>query len=451
MTGAPSCRKLAATALLSVLLAGAGSGSFAQTTAEKTDDLTAIGRIVGTDINKVAAVVRYHSAILMTRMEQFESAYEALQQFVYQNNTSPKVVEALGLSILRMRYLPSEYPPAKRELVMLAGRAAYETAARRAENADRLYQELVSRYPDEATVHYAYGAFLMGSKPDLAVQQFQQELKKNPDHVPSLLQIAMEYLRQGRYQEALPLAERAHRLLPNFFTSRKVLGRVLLETGQIERAVQELEAGVQLKPEDSEMHFALSRAYARAGRKAEAERARREFLRLDRIYRSQREGPAVRWRADAALTPPAIKDGLDSEEAPWPKTVFPGYSILTPSLKYCRNGIVNVKRWGARESSGTAARVRKRRQNGSSNFLNRTPVSIGPRRLLPRSLPYWKSPCEVELAVFSQEKGSVTNRSRTMGASWFTATRCLSGKYGAMILEKDFVSRGILWPTSGRG
>ena len=289
--GAPNCRRPRAAAHLLVLLSVAGSGSLAQTTAEETDDLTAIGRIVGTDINRIAAVVRYHSAILMTRMEQFESAYEALQQFVYQNHTSPKVVEALGLSILRMRYLPSEYPPSKRELVMLAGRAAYETAARRAENADRLYQELVSRYPDEATVHYAYGAFLMGSKPDLAVRQFQQELNKNPDHVPSLLQIAMEYLRQGKYQEALPLAQRAHRLLPNFFTSRKVLGRVLLETGQVERAVQELEVGIQLKPEDPEMHFALSRAYARAGRKAEAQRARGEFLRLDRIYRSQREGP----------------------------------------------------------------------------------------------------------------------------------------------------------------
>ena len=291
VTGAPSFRRPGAAAVLLALLAAAGSGSLGQSTAEETDDLTAIGQIVGTDINRIAAVVRYHSAILMTRMEQFESAYEALQQFVYQNNTSPKVVEALGLSILRMRYLPSEYPPSKRELVMLAGRAAYETAARRAESADRLYQELVSRYPDEATVHYAYGAFLMGSKPDLAVRQFQQELKKNPDHVPSLLQIAMEYLRQGKYQEALPLAERAHRLMPNFYTSRKVLGRVLLETGQIERAVQELEVGVQLKPEDPEMHFALSRAYARAGRKAEAERARGEFLRLDRIYRSQREGP----------------------------------------------------------------------------------------------------------------------------------------------------------------
>ena len=57
----------------------------------------------------------------------------------------------------------------------------------------------------------------------------------------------------------------------------------------------------------------------------------------------------------------------------------------------------------------------------------------------------------VELAVFSQEKGSVTKSFADNGPSWFTATRCLSGKYGAMILEKDFVSRGILWPTSGRG
>ena len=284
-------RKRSRATLLSVLIVIGGDVAVGQATTEDTDDLTAIGRIVGTDINKIAAVVRFHSAILMTRMEQFESSYEALQQFVYQNNTSPKVVEALGLSILRMRYLPSEYPASKRDLVMLAGRAAYETVARRAERADRAYQELVSRFPGEDNVHYAYGAFLMGSKPDLAVQQFQQELKRNPDHVPSLLQIAMEYLRQGRFQEALPLAERAHGLMPNFFTSRKVLGRVLLETGQVERAIQELEVGVQLKPEDPEMHFALSKAYARAGRKTEAERARREFLRLDRIYRSQREGP----------------------------------------------------------------------------------------------------------------------------------------------------------------
>ncbi len=277
--------------LLFVLLAGKGEVLPAQTAEEPGDDFSVISRIVGTDVNRIAAVVRYHSAILMTRFEQYEGAYEALQQFVYESNTSPKVIEALGLSILRMPFLPSEYPAAKRELVMLAGTAAYQMADRRAENADRLFQELVSRYPDEPNVQYGYGVFLLDSDPERALQYFQRELMKNPLHVPSLLQIALEYLRQGKPAEALPLAERAAKRAPDFFTSRKALGRAFLETGDIERAIQELELGVQLAPADREMHFSLARAYSRAGRKEDAARAQREFLRLDRIYRSREEGP----------------------------------------------------------------------------------------------------------------------------------------------------------------
>ena len=284
-------KRVSLAAVLFVLLAVSLEVLLAQTTDEPGDDLSIISRLVGTDVDRISSVVRYHSAILMTRFEQFEAAYEALQQFVFQKNTSPKVIEALGLSILRMPFLPSEYPPARRELVLLAGRAAYEMADQRAENADRLFQELVSRYPDESNVHYAYGVFLVGSDPAKALQYFQRELMKNPVHVPSLLQIALEYLRRGKHKDALPLAERAVERAPDFFTSRKVLGRIFLETGETERAIQELERGVELAPDDQEMHFALSRAYARAGRKEDAERERREFLRLDAIYRSRREGP----------------------------------------------------------------------------------------------------------------------------------------------------------------
>ncbi len=256
-----------------------------------TDDLTIIGQLVGTDINRIARVIRYHSAILMTRFEQFEGAYEALQQFVFENNSSPKVIEALGLSILRMPFLPSEYAPEKRELVVLAGQAAYEMADRRVESADRLFQELVSRYPNEPNVQYAYAVFLLGSDPDRAPQYFHRELMKNPVHVPSLLQICLELLRQGKPEEALPLATRASKLAPEFFTARKVLGRIFLETGEIKLAIQQLELGIQLAPNDREMHFSLSRAYARAGRKQDAAREQQEFLRLDRIFRSNLEGP----------------------------------------------------------------------------------------------------------------------------------------------------------------
>ncbi len=300
----PACTSLKRCflALFFVLLAAGGEVLPARTAEDPDDDFSRIGRMVGTDVNRIAAVVRYHSAILMTRFEQYENAYDALQQFVYESNTSPKVIEALGLSILRMPFLPSEYPPAKRELVLLAGRAAYQMADRQAENADRLFQELVSRYPDESNVQYAYGVFLLGSDPERALQYFQRELMKNPVHVPSLLQIALEYLRQGKPADALPLAERAAKRAPDFFTSRKALGRALLETGDIARAIRELELGVQLAPADREMHFSLSRAYARAGRKEDAKRAQLEFLRLDRIHRSRREGP----QAVGGLTLPKI-------------------------------------------------------------------------------------------------------------------------------------------------
>lgn len=61
------------------------------------------------------------------------------------------------------------------------------------------------------------------------------------------------------------------------YPARNVLGRVLLELGQIDRAVKELEEGVRLAPSIPEMHFALARAYSRAGRRQDADREREIF------------------------------------------------------------------------------------------------------------------------------------------------------------------------------
>jgi len=87
-------------------------------------------------------------------------------------------------------------------------------------------------------------------------------------------------LKRDQYNDALPLAERAVQLAPNMYPARNVLGRVLLELGQIPRAVTELEAGVKLAPSSPEMHFALARAYTRAGRKQDADRERELFKKL---------------------------------------------------------------------------------------------------------------------------------------------------------------------------
>jgi tetratricopeptide (TPR) repeat protein len=239
----------------------------------------------------IATVVRYHAAILLTRAGEFEVANQILIDFVADGTDTPQVLEALGLNVLRMPMLPSEAPAAARERVLLAGRAGYAMAARHAGEARAALDELVTRYPKTPHAHYARGVFFLVEDSDLALEEFRRELAISPSHVPARLQIAFEYLKRGEAARALGVAREAARLAPDHFATRLALGQVLLEMNDIQGALPELEKAAALAPGSPQTHFMLARAYARAGRTAEAERARAEFTRLDQIVRATRQGP----------------------------------------------------------------------------------------------------------------------------------------------------------------
>jgi tetratricopeptide (TPR) repeat protein len=249
------------------------------------------GRSLGlADNPEIASVVRYHAALLYIRFEQFEVAFDILSEFMREGRESPKIIEAFGLTMLRMPFLPGEVPPDKRDQVLIAGRAGFDMAAHRRDEARKSFDELLARYPDAPNVHYVHGVFLLSQDSDAALEEFRRELKISPSHVPSLLQMAFEYLKRNDYEAALPLAEQAARLEPKLYPARNLLGRVLLELGQVERAVKELEEGARLAPNVPEMQYALARAYTRAGRKQDAARARETFQRLEKLRNAQREG-----------------------------------------------------------------------------------------------------------------------------------------------------------------
>ncbi len=248
------------------------------------------GRSLGLAGNpEIESVVRYHAALLYIRFEQFEVAFDILSEFVREGRESPKIVEAFGLTMLRMPFLPHELPPDKREQVLIAGRAGFDMAAHRRDQARKSFDELLARYPDAPNVHYVHGVFLLSQDSDAALEEFRRELKREPSHVPSLLQMAFEYLKRNEHETALPLAEKAAQLAPKMYPARNVLGRVLLELGQVERAVKELEEGVRLAPNVPEMHYALARAYTRAGRRQDAARERETFQRLEKAKRQAQQ------------------------------------------------------------------------------------------------------------------------------------------------------------------
>lgn len=247
-------------------------------------------------------VARYHGSILLTRNGQFEIAFEELRPFAREGNESLTVIEAFGINALRMSLLPVETPPDKRELVLLAGRAAWQQAARHPQEAERAYKELLARYPDVPNVHYAYGVFQLIDTPDAALESFRRELQVKPDNVPAMLQIAFEYIKRNDYEQALPFAQKSVETAPEFFATHNALGRTLLEMGKIHEAIRELETGVKQAPDSPEMRFALARAYAKAGRSEDARRERETFLQLDKQRRELREGIQSTGGADSKPT-----------------------------------------------------------------------------------------------------------------------------------------------------
>jgi tetratricopeptide (TPR) repeat protein len=236
---------------------------------------------------EIAHVVAYHAGILLTRFGEFEVGYAVLTELSGDNVESPKRTEALGLNLLRMPILPAALPAAKRPLVDLAGRAAFAMGGRRLGDAAKLLDELVTTYPREPNVHYARGVLRTTEAPDGALEDFIAEIAVSPRHVPARLQLVFELVKRGEAARAKPYAEDALRIDPAHFAVHLAMGQVWFETGDLPKAIAAFEQGAKLAPGSPQAHFLLARAYARAGRSADAERARAEFRRLEQLKAGQ--------------------------------------------------------------------------------------------------------------------------------------------------------------------
>ena len=131
---------------------------------------------------------------------------------------------------------------------------------------------------------------LLQEQGDKAIEEFKRELEIQPSHPWSLMQIAFEYLKRGDGATALPYAQQAAALVPNAFPAHKALGQALLETGDVDGAINELLTGIKLAPTVPGCISRSPAATSEPGRAEDAARERDEFTRLDRLARTQRSG-----------------------------------------------------------------------------------------------------------------------------------------------------------------
>jgi predicted Zn-dependent protease len=104
------------------------------------------------------------------------------------------------------------------------------------------------------------------------------------------MQIAYQNLKDSDPASALPWAKQAVDAAPNVFASHRALGEALVGTGDVEGGIAQLEIAIRQAPDSPGTHFALAKAYQRAGRANDAAKERAEFVRLDRLARTNRSG-----------------------------------------------------------------------------------------------------------------------------------------------------------------
>jgi len=237
-------------------------------------------------------VVLYHDGVLHAQAGQSEIGLQRLtlaaNQIAAAHPEGPKeavladteLLDAFGVAGLRVEKMPSDLASSQIPIVRQAGRAQALIALQDRVAAEAEFKQLLAFYPSEPGVHYMYGVFLLKEHPPLAVDEFRREIQISPSHVPARIQLALELLRSGGYQEGLRYAQDAIALAPRNFVAHVACGRLWIELGKPERALEELQTAVKLAPGSPDAHFALSRALAQAGRNQEAAHERAEFERL---------------------------------------------------------------------------------------------------------------------------------------------------------------------------
>lgn len=242
-------------------------------------------------------VMLFHEGLLLLDAGEFERAQQTLGILAAEGVWTDELAVALGRAVLLAGgEQPNTGPAVERRVIERAGGAERLAAQRKLAEARRAYEQLAAEFPATPNVHYALGRHLAAVKqPDAAVSAFEQEIRKAPRHVPARLNIAAIKSRTDP-GAALALAEEAVRLNPRIPLGHYLLGSLLLETPDVERAIAELEIARQTVPADPGVHFALARAYTRAKRPEEAARARATFKRLT----EERQAAA---RRDASQSP----------------------------------------------------------------------------------------------------------------------------------------------------
>jgi tetratricopeptide (TPR) repeat protein len=232
----------------------------------------------------LARAARLHLALVLIKRSNFEKAITTLVELTRDDKKTPEIVVASGIAGLREAWTPPEVPESERDKVFKLGDAMAAVMEQDSKEAVDKFAVVVRDYPNDANVHFRYGAFLVrGQDEERGLEEIRKAVELQPDHIPALVGLASLYLKRDQPKAAREFAEKAVKLAPGDFATHVELGRVLRALDDPAGAIKEFETAVKIAPGSPESHYDLASVYAQMGRTQDAARERQEFRRLRKI------------------------------------------------------------------------------------------------------------------------------------------------------------------------
>ncbi|MCX6626994.1 MAG: tetratricopeptide repeat protein, partial [Candidatus Solibacter sp.] len=146
------------------------------------------------------------------------------------------------------------------------------------EKAVPLLETLVQVDGKNPQAHAELGAayFAVGNL-DGARVEFKEALRLKPDHASALLGAGNVYLKAAEEEQAIPLLQRAAKIIPQAYQPRFLLGSAYNRLGRYQEAAAELERAVRLGANDPEVFYHLARAYGGLDRQEDRRKALAQF------------------------------------------------------------------------------------------------------------------------------------------------------------------------------
>jgi len=137
------------------------------------------------------------------------------------------------------------------------------------------YARILEQNPKCSGIHYRLGRIALAKTPsdsETAKKEFEEELEIDPSNASAEFMLGETARQAGQWDDAIAHFSRASKDDEGFQEAYLALGMSLNSAGKFSEAVTPLQTYVKMQPADPAGHYQLATAYARTGRKQDAER-----------------------------------------------------------------------------------------------------------------------------------------------------------------------------------